>query len=42
MSLPDRGNPYNFDAFLNGRENVDYYADDAFLQKFLACAGTGR
>ncbi|MFP4474067.1 MAG: acyl-CoA dehydrogenase family protein [Desulfatibacillaceae bacterium] len=36
MSLPDRNNPYNFDAFLEWRENVDYYADDPFLQKVAA------
>ena len=32
MSYPDRNNPYNFDDFLQWRENVDYYADDPFAQ----------
>lgn len=35
MSLPDRNNPYNFDDFLNWRENIDYYADDLFVQKVV-------
>jgi alkylation response protein AidB-like acyl-CoA dehydrogenase len=35
MSLPDRNNPYNFDAFLNWRQNVDYYRDDPFIQKVV-------
>ncbi|MBI9075331.1 MAG: acyl-CoA dehydrogenase family protein [Desulfatibacillum sp.] len=33
MSLPDRNNPYSFQEFLDWRNNVDYYADDSFLQK---------
>jgi hypothetical protein len=33
MSLPDRSNPYSFDAFLAWRGRLDYYADDAFLQR---------
>jgi hypothetical protein len=35
MSLPDRNNPYNFDNFLNWRQNVDYYRDDPFIQKVV-------
>jgi alkylation response protein AidB-like acyl-CoA dehydrogenase len=35
MSLPDRNNPYNFDSFLNWRQNVDYYRDDLFIQKMV-------
>lgn len=35
MSFPDRNNPYNFDAFLNWRKGVDYYADDSFIQTAL-------
>ena len=33
MSFPDRDNPYNFDAFLQCRDQFDYYRDDAFLQR---------
>jgi alkylation response protein AidB-like acyl-CoA dehydrogenase len=40
MSLPDRSNPYNFDNFLNWRQNVDYYRDDSFIQK-VVCHFTG-
>ena len=36
MSLPDRGNPYNFDPYLEWRGQVDYYADDPFLHQVLA------
>ncbi|HBQ25283.1 MAG TPA: acyl-CoA dehydrogenase, partial [Syntrophomonas sp.] len=35
MSLPDRNNPYNFDEYLEWRENFDYYADDPFIQKVV-------
>lgn len=35
MSLPDRNNPYSFEAFLNQVHGFDYYADDPFLQKTL-------
>ena len=35
MSFPNRDNPYNFDAFIDWRNNVDYYADDPFLQKLV-------
>ncbi|HAR97472.1 MAG TPA: acyl-CoA dehydrogenase, partial [Syntrophus sp. (in: bacteria)] len=35
MSLADRNNPYNFDAFLAWRQAVDYYADDAFIRKVV-------
>ena len=32
MSHPNRNNPYSFDAFLEWRDRVDYYADDPFIQ----------
>ena len=35
MSLPDRNNPYSFEAFLNLLHDFDFYADDPFLQKTL-------
>jgi len=35
MSLPDRNNPYSFNAFLDWRRNVDYYGDDLFFHKVL-------
>ncbi|UCH22653.1 MAG: acyl-CoA dehydrogenase family protein [Deltaproteobacteria bacterium] len=35
MSLPDRNNPYSFEAFLNQLHGFDFYADDPFLQKVL-------
>ncbi|MBI4765326.1 MAG: acyl-CoA dehydrogenase family protein [Deltaproteobacteria bacterium] len=35
MSYPTRNNPYHFDEFLSWRENVDYYADDPFLQELV-------
>ena len=35
MSLPDRNNPYSFNQFLDWRKNVDYYADDLFIQKVV-------
>ena len=35
MSLPDRNNPYNFDAFLAQRDNFDFYRDDPFLQRIV-------
>ena len=35
MSLPDRNNPYSFNSYLEWRKNVDYYADDPFLQKMV-------
>ena len=35
MSLPDRNNPYSFEEFLSRRKNVDYYADDPFIQKVV-------
>jgi alkylation response protein AidB-like acyl-CoA dehydrogenase len=35
MSLPDRNNPYSFEAFLNLLHSFDFYADDPFLQKTL-------
>ncbi len=40
MSFPDRNNPYSFNEFLEWRENVDYYADDKFLQRVVKiCTG---
>lgn len=33
MSFPDRNNPYNFDSFLEWRNDLDYYSDDPFIQK---------
>jgi alkylation response protein AidB-like acyl-CoA dehydrogenase len=35
MSLPDRNNPYSFEAFLGQLHGFDFYADDPFLQKTL-------
>jgi len=35
MSLPDPDNPYSFEAFTERRDAVDYYADDAFLQRLM-------
>jgi len=35
MSLPTRNNPYTFNEFLEWRNNVDYYADDPFIQKVV-------
>jgi putative acyl-CoA dehydrogenase len=35
MSLPDRNNPYSFNQYLEWRKNVDYYADDPFLQQMV-------
>ncbi len=35
MSLPDRDNPYSFDAFLEQLKAFDFYADDPFLQKVV-------
>jgi hypothetical protein len=35
MSLPTRNNPYSFGEFLEWRNNVDYYADDPFIQKVV-------
>jgi alkylation response protein AidB-like acyl-CoA dehydrogenase len=35
MSFPDRNNPYSFNEFLEWRDNVDYYADDPFIQKVV-------
>jgi len=35
MSYPNRDNPYTFDAFLNWRNNLDYYGDDPFAQKLV-------
>jgi len=35
MSLPTRDNPYTFNEFLEWRNNVDYYADDPFIQNVV-------
>ncbi len=35
MSLPARDNPYSFNEFLEWRNQVDYYADDPFIQQVL-------
>ncbi len=35
MSLPDRNNPYSFNPYLEWRKQVDYYADDPFLQDMV-------
>ncbi len=37
MSLPTRNNEYSFKDFLEWRKNVDYYADDTFIQKVVKC-----
>ncbi len=36
MSLPDRNNPYSFNEYLEWRKNVDYYADDPFMQHLVS------
>lgn len=33
MSFPTRDNPYSFDSFLDWRNQVDFYADDPFMQQ---------
>ncbi len=35
MTLPNRFNPYNFKDFLDWRNQVDFYADDPFIQKVV-------
>ncbi len=35
MPLPERINPYGFDAFLDKVRSLDFYRDDPFLQKSL-------
>jgi len=35
MSFPNRNNPYNFDKFLQWRNNFNYYTDDTFLQSVV-------
>lgn len=35
MSYPDRFNPYNFKDYLDWRNQVDFYADDPFIQKIV-------
>ncbi len=34
-SFPDRNNPYSFNPYLEWRNNIDYYADDPFLQEMV-------
>jgi alkylation response protein AidB-like acyl-CoA dehydrogenase len=36
MSLPDRHNPYSFEAYLDLVRSLDFYQDDPFLQRVLA------
>ncbi|MEJ2718729.1 MAG: acyl-CoA dehydrogenase family protein [Deltaproteobacteria bacterium] len=33
MSLPDRNNPYSFDAFLEALNGFDFYLDNPFVQR---------
>ena len=43
--MPDstrKTNPYNFDAFLDWRSQVDYYSDDPFVQKVIRCYAGDR
>ncbi|MFN2354261.1 MAG: acyl-CoA dehydrogenase family protein [Desulfopila sp.] len=35
MTFAERNNPYTFDAFLQRRNAVDYYADDPFIQRVV-------
>lgn len=42
MSYPDRNNPYGFDAFLEWRNQVDYYADDPFIQAVVKTYAGGE
>jgi alkylation response protein AidB-like acyl-CoA dehydrogenase len=35
MSVANRHNPYSFSDFLSWRKNVDYYADDPFIQNVV-------
>lgn len=37
MSLPNRDNPYDFNAFLSWRDTCNYYADDPFAQAVVRC-----
>ena len=39
MSLPNRNNPYDFDAYLEWRKNFNYYTDDPFIQKVVRLYG---
>lgn len=41
MSLPNRHNPYTFGPYLDWRQKVDFYADDAFLQALARRAAGG-
>ena len=36
MSLPDRHNPYSFNAYLDLVKSLDFYRDDPFLHRVLA------
>ena len=35
MALPDRNNPYSFDAFLERRNNADYYTGDPLFERLI-------
>lgn len=37
MTYPTRNNNYTFNPFLEWRNNVDFYADDPFIQKVVKC-----
>lgn len=37
MTYPTRNNDYKFDPFLEWRNQVDFYADDPFIQKVVKC-----
>mgnify|MGYP002700486110 CR=1 FL=1 len=35
MSLPNRNNPYNFEEFLQWRDQFNFLSDDSFIQKVI-------
>jgi alkylation response protein AidB-like acyl-CoA dehydrogenase len=35
MAQPNRSNPYTFNDYLEWRKNLDYYADDPFIQQVV-------
>lgn len=35
MSLPNRNNPYSFDAFLERRDSADYYTDNPLFERLV-------